>query len=353
MRNILFLLILVLCSCNTKETNVSQEQEKEIKITENEGVSVSTVVVEEQVFQKQIIANGTIEALKKTELRFKTSERIASLKVKNGDKVKKGQTLAVLDNAILLNDLNRATLDLDKAKSKLQEEKINYGVGSLEEEKIEAKVLKNLKIKSGYYEAQNALEKAQLLYNQTIVVAPFNGVVANIEVKQGNYITSADVFCSIVGQQQLEAKFSILENELPFVNKGQAVTVIPFANNNTVIKGRITEVNPIVDENGLIAIKARLETSKSMLFDGMHVKTIINKPIENCIVVPKQALVLRSNKEVVFTVEDGLAKWNYVELLDENSSSYAIKKGLKKGNVVIVSNNMNLSHDAKVKVKEN
>ncbi|MDG2436788.1 MAG: hypothetical protein P8L89_06775, partial [Polaribacter sp.] len=48
------------------------------------------------------------------------------------------------------------------------------------------------------------------------------------------------------------------------------------------------------------------------------------------------------------TVENGLAKWNYVELAGENNDSYAIKKGLKISDTLIVSGNLNLSHDAKV-----
>jgi RND family efflux transporter MFP subunit len=345
----LLLIFFLAFNCNDKNKEESTEDSALTKI-ELQGVSITTEVMEPTDFKKEIIANGLVEALKKSEIRFKTSERIAAIKVKNGQKVNRGQTLAVLDNAILANQLNKAKIDLDKAKNKLQEEKINYGVGGTSNDAIDAKVLKNLKIKSGVYEAKNALENARLLYGQTIIKAPFSGVIANIEVKTGNFITSADIFCTLINSQNLEVVFSVLENELTFIEAKQEVSINPFTDTDSTYKGYITEINPLVDENGLIQVKAKIDTEGAKLFDGMNVKVTASKPIKDVVVIPKEALVLRSNREVVFTYENGLAKWNYVKVLDENSTSYALKEGVKIGDTVIVSGNMNLAHDAKVKV---
>jgi multidrug efflux pump subunit AcrA (membrane-fusion protein) len=55
---------------------------------------------------------------------------------------------------------------------------------------------------------------------------------------------------------------------------------------------------------------------------------------------------------VVFTYESGLAKWNYVKTSFENSTQYVITEGLSPGDSVIVKGNLNLAHDAKVKLTE-
>lgn len=344
MKQLFILLLFCLLSCNNTSTvTIAEASETATKLS-SPGVLVNSHVLEKQVFQKQIIANGKVAANQKSELRFKTTERIASIKVKNGQKAHKGQLLATLDNDLLANKLDKAKLDVAKANSKLQEEKINYSIS----DKITPTVLKELHIKSGYLEAKNALENAQLLYNQTMLKAPFDGVVANIETKTGNYITGSDIFCVLIGQQQLEVVFSVLENEMSFIEHNQKVEITSFVDSNKKYHGSITEINPLVDENGLIQLKATIDNSANFLLDGMHVKITINKPLASSIVIPKEALVLRSNKEVVFTVENSLAKWNYVEVLDENSTSYAIKKGLKLRDTIITSGNMNLSHDAKV-----
>jgi RND family efflux transporter MFP subunit len=352
MKQLFILLLIFLLSCNNTNTaNLAEASETTISVN-NVGITVSSQVLEKQVFQKQIIANGKVAAQQKSELRFKTTERIANIKVKNGQKVHKGQLLATLDNDLLANKLDKTKLDVAKANSKLQEEKINYSISDT----ITISILKELHIKSGYLEAQNELENAQLLFNQTILKAPFSGVVANIETKTGNYITGSDIFCTLIDQQQQDVVFSVLENEMSFIENKQALEITSFVDSDKKYIGSITEINPLVDDNGLIQIKATIKNSDNFLFDGMHVKIVINKPLTNVIVIPKEALVLRSNKEVVFTIEDGLAKWNYVEVRDENSTSYAIKKGLKLRDTIIISGNMNLSHDAKVNtsfLKEN
>lgn len=345
MKQLLILLLFCLLSCNN--TNVASNTEA-IEVGSKvsaKGVLVSSEVLEEQVFQKQIIANGKVAAQQKSELRFKTAERIATIGVKNGQKVQQGQLLAMLDNELLANKLSKAKLDVAKATSKLQEEKINYNITDT----IAPEVLKQLHIKSGYLEAENALENAQLLYNQTILRAPFSGVVANIKTKIGDYVASSDVFCTLIAQQELEVVFFVLESEKTFIANRQQVEITSFIDADKKYVGNITEINPLVDENGLIQLKASIKKADSFLLDGMHVKVTINKPLAKMIVIPKEALVLRSNKEVVFTIENGLAKWNYVEVLDENSTSYAIKKGLKLGDTIITNGNMNLSHDAVVK----
>ncbi|MCR8667463.1 efflux RND transporter periplasmic adaptor subunit [Aestuariibaculum sp. M13] len=347
MKNLYFItLILLILSCKDKSINSVKLSNN--KLLNNNKRNLNVSIIKKVNFQKQIIANGKVVAQNKSELRFKTSERIASITVKNGQKIDQGKTIALLDNSLLENQLNRTKIEFDKADKILQEEKINFGLGDLPNESIEPKILKNLKIKSGYFEAQNAVEKAQLLYNQTILKSPFTGVVANINTKAGDYISSSDVFCTVIGQQQFEVVFSVLESELSFIKEKQDVTINLFVDESKTFKGLITEINPLVDENGLIQIKAKIIKKDNILFDGMNVKVIVNKSLEGVTVIPKEALVLRSNKEVVFTIENGLAKWNYVEILDENSNSYAIKKGLKFGDTIIVSGNMNLSHDTKV-----
>jgi len=340
---LLIILLVILFSCETQKKEGFSNEESKAKIEVNLA-QVKVKVLKPDKFTKQIISNGKVEAIDKSELHFKTNNQINSIKVKNGQSVTKGQILATLDNTLLKNQLDKAFIDFDKAKNKLDEEKINYSIDNASNNKV----LKNLKIKSGYFEAENALENAQILYNQTILKAPISGVIANIEVKNGDYISTGDIFCTIISQKKLEVIFSVLENQISFITLNQKLKITPFANQEQNYSGNITEINPVVDENGLIQVKAKIKNPDDNLFDGINAKIVINKPIDNTILIPKEALVLRSNREVVFTLEKGLAKWNYVKVLDENSTSYAISEGLKIGDTTIVSGNMNLAHDAKV-----
>ena len=310
--------------------------------------NVSCIVLDKSNFHKQILANGKIEAHERSELRFKTNEQLANVYFSNGQTVLKGEIIATLENSLLKNSLNRAQIEFEKAKNKFLEEKINFGYGKSNEKEIPENILRTIHFKSGYLEAKNNLENAEILYNQTILRAPFSGIIANLNSKFGNYILSSDIFCTLISQNNLEVIFNILENEMSFVKKGQNIILTSFANNAQKFNAKITEVNPAISKEGFVRVKAKITSNTQNLFDGMNVKIIINNTLEKSIVIPKEALVLRSNKEVVFTIESGFAKWNYVKIVDENSSHYAINEGLNFGDTIIISGNQNLAHDTKV-----
>jgi RND family efflux transporter MFP subunit len=342
-----FLFLSLLWGC---QSNVSEvvDEEQLVREIESVGVNVNIAKVEKKTFQKQLVANGKIEALEKSDLQFKIGDRLAGILVKNGDWVQYEQQLAFLDNALLQNQVSKARIDLEKAHNKFLEEKINYGLGIDKDTIDDPEVLRNLKIKSGIFEAENALENAQLRLEQTLLKAPFEGVIANLETNVGNVIEASDVFCTIINPNRLEVAFAVLESEYSFVKKGQKVSIQAFNNPEQQFEGVVTEINPFVDENGMIKMKARVHASSKSLFDGLHVKVFLNHPIPDVLVIPKKAVVVRSNREVVFTLENGMAKWNYVDIIDENHSSYAVRNGLSETDTLIISGNLNLSHQAKI-----
>jgi len=350
MHKIIIILIFLsfFISCKTETT--TQKQPTTNTKAVSKGINIKTEIIKPQTFNTQLISNGIIENKAKADLRFKTVERIAKIYVKNGQRVKKGTVLAKLDNGLLANQIQQEKVALRNAEVNLTREKIIFEIHKKAESEVNPNILKTVYSKSGYKEAKARVESAQIKYNQTILKAPFTGIVSNLTTKAGNHISGSDVFCTLLSQSknQIEVIFSILEQELSFVNKNMSITLTTFSNKEKEFTGKIIEINPSVDENGLISIKASLDKTDSSLLNGMHVKIVINKPLKNVVVVPKKALVLRSNKKVIFTVKNNLAKWNYVEVLHENSTSYAIKKGLKVGDTIIVSGNLNLAHDAVV-----
>lgn len=90
------------------------------------------------------------------------------------------------------------------------------------------------------------------------------------------------------------------------------------------------------------------------MVEGMNVRVSIFRSLGNQWVVPKTAVVLRTGKEVVFTLVDGKAVWNYVQTGLENASEYIItSETLKEGDLIITDGNINLAHESSVVVIEN
>ena len=156
-------------------------------------------------------------------------------------------------------------------------------------------------------------------------------------------------FCTLIERKSFEAEFSVMESELSDLQKGQTLRVFPFAFEGEYV-GLITQINPVIEDNGLVKITAKVKNNGGKLLEGMNVRVLIQNNLPNQLVVPKSAVLLRQNKEVVFTHKEGVAHWVYVSTGQENSTSYTITDGLKAGDEVIVNGNLNLADDAKVKV---
>ncbi|RRO26125.1 efflux RND transporter periplasmic adaptor subunit [Flavobacteriaceae bacterium 14752] len=348
MQKTLFFLLACLAFACQNQNDKNSKNNTITKPVKSSAIQVNVTQAKDTTFYKQIIANGRVEARYRSDLRFRTAEVLDQIFVQNGDRVKKGQKLAQLNQDNVKNNLLQAQVNLATAENKMLEMKAEFQVSKKPDSLIRPEVLSNIQIRSGLREANARLKQAQIALQQTILKAEFDGVVANLITKEGNYISPSEVFCTLISQDNLDVIFNLMEDELSYVSKGMSVDIQPFSNSTKTYTAEVIEVNPFVDENGLVRIKAHIQNPDRDLFDGMNVKVFIKQPIEDVLVVPKSALVLRSNREVIFTLKDSLSKWNYVKVKDQNTSHYAISEGLNSNDTIIISNNINLSHDATV-----
>lgn len=343
------LMAVLLFSCQKKETQEDEALPSSNEVKSENQIIVSTTTVEDDIFHKQIIANGIIEARHRSEMRFRQTDNIQKIYAKNGDIVKQGALIAKLDQTNIANLYEQAKREFEAASTRLLEEKANYGIVKKADSLIQPHILTVIKNRSGYNEAEARLANKEIMLEQTEIRAPFYGRIANLNTKEGNFISSADIFCTLISHNELDVIFHVLESELQYLRLHQQVKLHPFGNATKKYQGKIIEINPLVEENGLIRIKAKIDQPSLDLFDGMNMKVIIEEEVKEVISIPKEALVLRSNREVVFSLENAHSKWNYVDVVDENTQFYAIKEGVKIGDTIVISNNMNLAHDAKVK----
>ena len=324
-------------------------QETVETVLPDEEVAVTVCPLAEVDFQHELISNGKLAAKRRVDLRFESQELITHIYVKNGDRVRKGMKLAEQDAFKLKNQVDQALDALEKAKLEMQDVLIGQGYMLADSAKVPAATRRLARLKSGYDQALATYELAVRELEMSTLVAPFDGVIANLFIHQGNPASATEAFCTVIDPQSLEADFTVLENELPLIHVGDQVAVSPFAAPDLLTQGRIAEINPLVDESGMVRVKASVAADKR-LFEGMNVRVSVQRSLGKQLVVPKSAVVLRSGKQVVFTLVNGKAHWNYVRTGLENADSYTIVEGLKAGDQVITTGNINLAHEASVKV---
>jgi membrane fusion protein (multidrug efflux system) len=344
------LVALIASSCAQSMAKDNEEAEKQQHQAESNPVE--TIILQNTTFNKELISNGKLKAHKKCELQFELSGQLAGVYAKNGAKVGANSVIAILNQIEAKQKLKQAEIQFQKAELDRQELLISQGYETAQIDSIPKKILETANIRSGYSSAKNSLEEAKINLSKHSLVAPLSGIVANLNSKVYEYPKTGEPFCTIIDDSKFEVEFNVLENELKEIKLGSKVTVQPFSLEKD-FKGHISEINPFIDENGMVKIKAMI-TNTGGLIEGMNVKIMIQKTIIDQLVVPKSAVLLRQNKEVLFTVKSDKAYWTYVHTTNENSTHYTViantDRGaeLNAGDTVIVSGNLNLAHESNV-----
>jgi len=357
---IIGVLVIAVLVCGCKGKKDKEENEDTTEMARGSFKADKNIVTVEplslKTFNKQLICNGKLEAQSKVAVQFEAQGKIDKINVRDGQKVQKGQILASLDKEQPRRQLEQARLAFDKAEMNLADRLLDYGYTLADTAKIPADQKRVIYINTGFIDSKMALENAERTFNQCDLKAPFSGKVASVK---GHIYEQGGQFCTLIDDSRYLVRFSVLETEYGFVHVGQQVLVSPFVNNDLVIKGSIVSINPTVDQNGQIAVTAQVPGADELM-DGMNVRITVENSVPNQMVVPKSAVVIRDNMEVLFRIDpdNGHSLWTYVNVLMSNTMEHVVEPNkdrgadLNIGDLIITSGNLNLGDDAEVVIQE-
>lgn len=334
----------------------SETSDTEIPRSSLPGTPISEVWIDtlkKQDFRQEIQSNGNLIAGRKVKMAFPMEGFLLWRGKSNGDYVKEGECIAILDTSHWFLEKQRVAIELEKSELALRDILLGYGYVMDSGSEIPSSMLRIAKIRSGYADAENALKRISRNLKDCYMIAPFAGRIADMT---GNlYEKISGDICSLVDDSFMEVEFPVLETELSLVRKGQMVEICPYFNKDIRAEGYISEINPVVNASGQIKVKARVPNIGNLM-DGMKVEVKVVHFLSGCWVVPKSAVVNRDGKSVLFCYENGKAKWKYVKILHENSKEYAIVADegrgavLYDGDFVIISGGENLSDGVDVDI---
>jgi RND family efflux transporter MFP subunit len=341
-----FLIALYACQPVEEKPETISSTTADTLAQQKTSVDISSVSVGE--FYRYIRVQGKVQFERQVPLHFTTSGVIASVRVKNSDKVKSGQTLASLEDAALL-------LDLKETQVRYQSSLLEYqnqvaGVGDSSRHGDNWPIIKqNLELISGMRSAKIALEKTQLRLEQMILYAPSDGVLVDWEAQVGQPVASSRPLGVLLDPASQVIETKVLEYELAGLQVGDSASIRSASDPSLMLVAWVQEINPKVASDGFVKVKLAFD-SEQRLLQGQSVSVKLKVPQGMHLQVPKKALVKKSDRYVVFTEEAGLAKWNYVIPGLDNGQTVVIAEGLTSGSRVIISNNLRLAHDSPVSV---
>ena len=353
----LLLSLSLVIACKNREGGTEGEIEAAKTQFVREQNMVDTIVLKKGDFYKQIISNGKLRAVQKSELNFLTQGVLAEVFTRNGEQVKKGETIARLDTKQALYKLDQARQNMEKAEIDFLDDIIGYGYGN-DSTNVPKDMLRIIKIRSGYNSSLSALKQAEEDLKNTSLKAPFTGKVANFSAKP--YEQTSGTVCMLIDDSRFEVEFPLLEGEIKYVRPGSKIKLCSYNEPDRFYQGTITQINPLVDDKGQITVMAVVDNDAGRLIEGMNVKVYIENLVKGKLVVPKSAVVMRDNFDVLFRIdpETGKAMWTYITIEMSNSDSHAVVANKEKnavlnpGDVIIISGNLNLAEGSNVEIKK-
>lgn len=276
------------CQSNqtAKQDNPNNENLQETILTEDKNDQQSTGNISEPQGQfaesqqdgMQSMGNGQscigkVVATRYADLSFQSSLPILRIMVKNGQQVRQGQHIAELDMFRLNNTIEQQRKQIEQAELQMKDVIIAQGYDPDKPSNIPAEVKKTAEVKSGYSLAKSQLEAAENELKTAVLTAPFNGIVANVKAQAHEISQPGQAVCRIISTDDMAVEFRVMEADLANYPIGTGITVIPVAYKDRQYKATVSEINPIVDEQSAIVIRARL-TQAQDLFVGMNCEIV-------------------------------------------------------------------------------
>ncbi len=235
-----------------------------------------------------LVTMGKVVAVRFADLSFETVLPIAKVNVHNGQRVRSGQVLVELEpfqlrSAVQLqrHQVEQASLQVEQARLQMQDVVIAQGYDPDQAGSVPENVMHNADVKSGYALSQKMLESARTqleaaehALDEGVLRAPFDGVVANVSVQAHQLSQAGQTVCRVIDNSALAVEFRVMEADLARFPMGAELTVVPVAAKGTLYDAVVSEINPVVDVQGAVTIRARLSKPDG-LFEGMNAEVLL------------------------------------------------------------------------------
>jgi len=339
------------------------------------AVPVSVMTVKPQKVRIWSEFSGKLDAVDYAEIRPEVSGRITEIRFKDGQNVKAGDVLFVIDPRPYQAAVAKAAADLQSARTNAALAKTNL-VRADNLRKANAIALQSYDQSANAADVTNAaiqgteatLAQARLDVDHAYVKAPISGKVSRAEITLGNLVqvtTGAPLLTSIVSEDGIYADFDV--DEQTYVQSIHAhagtqaeqqkipVELTLAGDNGHVYKGFIQSFdNRISTGSGTIRARARFENTDGALVPGMFVSVrLANADDSTVLLVPERAIGTDQSKKFVFVAgKEGKADFREVTLGQTVDGQRVVLSGLAKGERVIVDGTQHVMPGALIQAQE-
>jgi RND family efflux transporter MFP subunit len=389
---IVSLFILSFASC-------SKTSGKQVDAAASRTVSVRVFPVEQKQIRRNVESVGSLFPLEEVTVSSEVEGRVEQVLVDVGDHVSAGQTIVkVVPTELQLTldqqranlqqararlglseksddlkdvraaaEVKKAAADLADAEQKYNRAKTLYEQGLLPKQNLDEAESRYNAARAAYDLSVQAVENlrgqlaqsraaaalAQKKVNDSLIRAPFAGQIKERTVTQGQYLKVQTPVMSIVNIDPLRVRLKVPEKMAAWVKSGQQVTVSVEAYPDRTFSGKISRINPSVDQQTrAFEVEALIENHESLLKPGFFVKaTIPSSFVVDALFVPNDALLYVYGVYKVFVIEGNTLKEKEVKIGERSGDEVEIVDGLSKGErIALATKGQELKEGATVEV---
>jgi len=195
------------------------------------------------------------------------------------------------------------------------------------------------------------IEKGREPIRDLVVYSPVNGIVSAKTAVQGNKVMPSDTLYDITDLSSVWVLADLYEINVPFVKIGDPATISLSYDPGRVYKGRVSFINPSVDEKSrTVKVRIVLENHSGSLKPDMYADAVFGGQLGRGVAVPDSAVMGTGEREMVFIAKgDGLFEPREVKTGVKVRGFYEIKKGVMAGENVVIGANFLLDSESKLK----
>jgi HlyD family secretion protein len=355
------------------------------------SISVTVEPVRSTQVARSLNVTGTIAARDLISVLPQTNGlQIRQILVREGESVREGQAMAILDDAVIRAQIDQASANIEsaqavvgqrqaalaQARASLAEAERNLQRyeqlarnGAISRQELDTRATATATAREAVRVAQAnissaeadvrssraGLQQLQTQLGQTVVRAPVSGLVAEAIAKIGDVASGSQPLFSIIQNNALELAAQVPAVQLPQVKVGAPARVTSDTDSRVQLQGRVREIAPLVDTQSRQATVRIDLPPTSLLRPGMFARAAITSATVPGITVPAKAVVPQpdGNGRVFVLVGEDTVQARSVELGEVlNDGNIEIRSGLNPGDRVVVSGAGYLNDGDRVRVVE-
>ena len=342
--SLIVLIVLLVSVIIGKKTHLEQEKQA-AHVDEKKLVNAVLLTLQPRPVEDAMNLPGTIEPWTRLQLMAKISGSIIEVKVREGEAVKAGQVLALMepDDYRIALDVARAAHVLAKAEYERTRSMHQTKVVPLASLETTAARLQT---------AEAELERAQLQLSRCRITAPMDCVVKRLDAKVGLFVSIGDPLAELLQIDRVKAVVGIPESDIDAVRSIDRARVTIQALGNRQVDGKKYYLAQAPDSGAyLFRLELELDNAEHSFLPGMFFRArIVKHRIEESLSVPLYSVISRNDEQYVFVADGETVRKQPVKLGVIEQWQVQITDGLKPGDQVVVEGHREVENGQQIKV---